>query len=291
MKNLFLLILPAILMFSCQNNDKKTNADQGAESCSFKLTELWSTDTIMQTPESVLYDAENGILYVANMYLATEEEDGFISKLNSDGTVIELEWLTGLKAPKGMGIADGKLFATDVDELAIIDIESASLLEKIPVEGAKFLNDLAIGADNIVYFSDSETGKIHIYNEGKVEEWITEGLSRPNGLYIMNGIAMLSSSGSHDVKSIDIESKEMTIVATGIGAGDGLEYTGIDDYFLVSDWNGEVFIIGNDTVQSLLKTKDIKINSADIGFNMTEQIVYVPTFYDNRVVAYKLEKE
>lgn len=262
-----------------------------SEEATFKLTELWSTDTIMQTPESVLYDAENGVLYVANMQLSTEEDDGFISKLNSDGTVIELEWLTGLKAPKGMGISDGKLYATDVDELAIIDIETATLLEKIPVEGAEFLNDLAIGEDNVVYFSDSNTGKIHLYKEGKVEEWITEGLSRPNGLYIMDGIAMLASAGSNDVKSIDIESKEMTIVATGIGAGDGIEYTGMDDYFLVSDWNGEVFIIGNDTVQSLLKTKDIKINSADIGFNKAGQIVYVPTFFDNRVVAYKLEKE
>jgi len=225
------------------------------------------------------------------MHLATEVDDGFISKLNADGTVIELEWLTGLKAPKGMGITDGKLFATDVDELAIIDIESATLLEKIPVEGAIFLNDLAISPEGLVYFSDSKAGKIHTYSEGVVSEWITEGLSGPNGLFIKDGVAMLSSSGSHDVKSIDIESKEMTVVATGIGAGDGLEYTGMEDYFLISDWNGEVFVIGNDTIQSLLKTKDIKINSADIGFNIAEQIVYVPTFFNNRVVAYRLEKE
>ena len=41
---------------------------------------------------------------------------------------------------------------------------------------------------------------------------------------------------------------------------------------------------------SLLKTSDQEINSADIGFNQTDQVVYVPTFFDNRVVAYKLEK-
>ncbi len=292
MKHLFLLTLSVIIFSACQNTTPKENSTtESSEEAGFKLTELWRTDTIMQTPESVLYDAENGILYVANMHLATEEDDGFISKLNTNGTVIELEWLTGLKAPKGMGIVDEKLFATDVDELAIIDIESATLLEKIPVDGAAFLNDLAIGEDKLVYFSDSKTGKIHIYKEGEIEEWITEGLSRPNGLYIKDGIVMLSSSGSNDVRSIDIESKEMTVVATGIGAGDGLEYTGIDDYFLVSDWNGEIFIIGNDTIQSLLKTKDIKINSADIGFNKAEQIVYVPTFFNNRVVAYKLLKE
>ncbi len=145
MKHLFLLTLTVIVLSACKNTTPKENSDVPAEEPKFKLTELWSTDTIMQTPESVLYDVKNEVLYVANMNLATEEDDGFISRLNADGTVIELEWITGLKAPKGMGITDGKLFATDVDELAIIDIESATLLEKIPVEGAIFLNDLAVG--------------------------------------------------------------------------------------------------------------------------------------------------
>ena len=36
---------------------------------------------------------------------------------------------------------------------------------------------------------------------------------------------------------------------------------------------------------------DQEINAADIGFNIAEQTVYVPTFFDNRVVAYRLEKK
>jgi hypothetical protein len=31
------------------------------------LTKLWETDSLFKVPESVLYDAENKVLYVANI--------------------------------------------------------------------------------------------------------------------------------------------------------------------------------------------------------------------------------
>jgi hypothetical protein len=38
----------------------------------------------------------------------------------------------------------------------------------------------------------------------------------------------------------------------------------------------------------LLKSSDEGINTADIGINLAEQIIYVPTFFSNQVVAYRL---
>ena len=43
--------------------------------------------------------------------------------------------------------------------------------------------------------------------------------------------------------------------------------------------------------QSLLNTKDQKKNTADIWFIKDQSIVLVPTFFDNRIIAYKLMKE
>jgi len=40
---------------------------------------------------------------------------------------------------------------------------------------------------------------------------------------------------------------------------------------------------------SLLNTKEQKKNTADIWFIADDQLVLVPTFFDNRVVAYKLQ--
>jgi hypothetical protein len=71
-----------------------------------------------------------------------------------------------------------------------------------------------------------------------------------------------------------------------------VEFTGTEGYYLTSSWLGEVFLILPDFSKiSLLRTSDQEINSADIGFNTREQVVYVPTFFDNRVVAYTLEKQ
>jgi hypothetical protein len=39
----------------------------------------------------------------------------------------------------------------------------------------------------------------------------------------------------------------------------------------------------------LLDTHEQKINSADISYNSKQRIVYVPTFFNNTVVAYELK--
>jgi hypothetical protein len=39
----------------------------------------------------------------------------------------------------------------------------------------------------------------------------------------------------------------------------------------------------------LLDTREQKVNSADIGYDAKNKIVYVPTFFRNSVVAYQLK--
>lgn len=294
MRNTGILVLSIfILLTSCKPKTSPGNEDSSAETL-ISFTEEWATDTLFITPESVLYAAGQNILYVSNINGMPTDKDnnGFISTLGPAGNIISLEFVTGLNAPKGMGIYGEKLYVTDITDLVIIDIASASVEERIPVDGAVFLNDIAVDKDGIVFFTDSKTNKIHTYKEGQISEWISEGLEGPNGLYIEEDYVMLTSMSSSDLKLINKETGEMKTVTTEIGAGDGIEYTGIEGYYVTSDWNGELFLIHPDfSKESLLKTSDQKINSADIGMNSERHIIYVPTFFDNRVVAYKLEIE
>ncbi len=255
------------------------------------LTEIWRTDEVLSTCESVLYDEDLDQLFVSciNGSPAEKNGKGFISVLKPDGTIKSLDWVKGLNAPKGMAILDGKLYVADIDQLVVINIKKAKIVERIPVEGATFLNDVAVSPDGKVYFTDSDTGYIWIYSGGKLQKWITEGLERPNGLYIEEDRVLLTSSGSQDLKIINRSTGEAKVVTTDIGHGDGIEFTGTKGFYITSSWSGEVFLISPDYNKlSLLKTSDQEINSADIGFNMKKQVVYVPTFFDNRVVAYKL---
>lgn len=292
MKNYALIIISAFLLMSCNSSKSPPAGSETQSDHTYTLSEMWRTDSILLTCESVLYDKNHQVLFVSCINGAPSEKNGkgYISKLNPDGTIKSLEWVVGLDAPKGMGLVGNRLFVADIDQLVVIDIEKAEITLKIPVEGATFLNDVAVGADGKVYFSDSDTGIIWIYSNGELKNWISEGLDRPNGLFVEENRVLLASSGSQDLKIIDKTTGTCKTVTTEIGLGDGVEFTGKEGYYITSSWAGEVFLILPDyTKVSLLKTSDQEINSADIGFNQDDQIVYVPTFYDNRVVAYKLK--
>ncbi len=291
MKRFLLIILPAVLCISCNSPKPAGSQSASPAEAEYALTELWKTDTVMLTCESVLYDASREVLFVSCINGAPAEKNGkgYIAMLDVNGNVLSLEWVSGLDGPKGMGIFGKQLFVADIDQLVVIDIEKAEVIERIPVGGASFLNDIAIDTDGTVYFTDSDSGWIWKYKEGKMELWITEGLDRPNGLYVEESRVLLTSSGSSDLKVIDKATGEYKTVTTDIGHGDGVEFTGKEGHYIVTSWAGEIFLVLPDYSRiSLLNTSDQKINSADIGFNLEKQVVYVPTFFDNRVVAYQL---
>ena len=296
MKNLsFSTLLLLLALSGCKNNNvNQETSTIELEKPQFSLTEIWATDTLMTTCESVLYDDAREVLYVSNINGNPDEKNGkgFISKLSLEGEILTQQWITGINAPKGLGIFENLLYITDIDELVIIDIEKEVIYKKIPVEGAVFLNDIDIDSKGVVYISDSGTGKIHKYENESISDWITEGLMSPNGIFIEKDRILITSSGSADLKIIDPETTETKIVTTEIGHGDGVEFTGMEGFYLTSDWSGEIFLIYPDySKESLLNTKEQKKNTADIGYNLKEMIVYVPTFFDNRVVAYQLQEK
>ncbi|HYW96174.1 MAG TPA: hypothetical protein VE870_11335, partial [Bacteroidales bacterium] len=69
-------------------------------------------------------------------------------------------------------------------------------------------------------------------------------------------------------------------------------WAGYPGFWLVSNWAGEIFMIYPDYHKvSLLNTQDEKINSADITYVPDKGLLFVPTFFANRIMAYKLIKE
>ena len=188
-----------------------------------------------------------------------------------------------------MGIFGNKLYVTDINKLVEIDIEKGKIVKSYDVKGAVFLNDITIDSAGTVYFSDSETNKIHTLIAGKVSTWLDKELKNPNGLLVEKSRLLVASYGSGDFKSIDLASKAASGISTEIGAGDGIAYFGKSGHYIVSDWNGTVFLVEEDGTKNLvLDTKADKINSADIEFIPATGTLFVPTFFNNRVVAYKI---
>src|SRR6478735_4970529 len=126
-----------------------------------KLTLKWKSDTLLRVPESVLFDATRNKLYVANIDGGPWEKDGkgSIGVLSTDGKIEKVEWVTGLDAPKGMGLYKNNLYVADVSRVVVIDVTSGKITEKIEIDGTKNLNDVTVSKDGQVFISDSGSGK------------------------------------------------------------------------------------------------------------------------------------
>lgn len=252
-----------------------------------QLEKVWQTTCDLKTPESVLYDNDRDVIYVANIDGNPTEKDGngFISILNADGSEKNLKWITGLNAPKGMAVFEGKLYVSDIDELIEIDIKKGEIANKYPAAGAKFLNDVTACMNGKIFISDMQTAKIHVLEQNNLTVWV-EGapLESPNGLMAEKGKLYV---GDKNIYEFDIKTKESKMVVEDAGGVDGLEKNKDGD-FVFSNWPGRIFIHKNGKTIKLLDTAEKKINTADIDYSMKQDLILVPTFFDNRIVAYKI---
>lgn len=254
------------------------------------LSELWSTSGL-RTPESVLMIGEGpeGFLLVSQIEGSATEKDGKggIAKMSLAGEIIDADWLSGLNAPKGLATHDGKLIVTDIDEVLIIDLASAVIEKRITVDGAVFLNDVAVDDKSAIYVTDTRTDKVHRIHKGAVEDYLTE-VPGANGITYAND--RLYVAGNDTLWQIEKAGSKTAIAAGFAENADGLEQIA-EDTFIVSCWAGLVYLVKEGKLKLLLDTREEQKNTADIGWNPRENIVYIPTFSANSVAAYTLTDE
>jgi hypothetical protein len=254
-----------------------------------KLLKKWETPAMFFIPESVCYNAGNQALFISNVNGKPSEKDGngFISLLGIDGYIQELRWVTGLNAPKGMGIFEGKLYVTDIDRVAVIDIQMKSIIKFYEFPEAEFLNDIAIDKYGAVYISDMMSTRIYRINNGKTEIWLDDPvLTNPNGLFVEGNELVI---GCNKIIKVGLNDKKINLFIDETGGIDGLEGLG-NGPFLFSDWQGNIFVTNNEKkIEKLLDTTPAGINAADIEYIPDMKLLLVPTFSDNRVMAYHLE--
>lgn len=252
------------------------------------LEKQWETDTTLRVPESVYFDAKKNILYVSNIDGASNGKDGkgFISRLTPDGRILDLQWIKDLNAPKGMGIYKDRLYVADLTEVVVIDISKGAIVQRIPVEGSIFLNDIAISNKGVLYVSDTRAGNVHEYRNGKVTT-LLQKVKDANGLLWLPGGLHILADGALFLLQPDNTLKKLADVSQKV---DGITQVKPGE-FIVSCWPGEVFYVnaGSGSAVKLLDTRELKLNTADFGYNPQKKMVYIPTFGGNTVAAYKVE--
>jgi hypothetical protein len=264
------------------------------------LTEAWRA-TGFDMPESVSWDAGAKVYYVSNIGgdPAAKDGNGFISRLNADGSVDSLKWVTGLDAPKGTEVVGDRLFVTDIDRLVEIDTKTGRIVGAYPAPGAKFLNDLAVAGDGRIFISDTFGNAIYVYEGGKIAEWLRDPrLDGPNGLVVIGKSLIVAGLGDFSkgfdklkpgtVKAVDLASKAISNFGKGrpIGILDGIEKDGAGGVYVTDNAGGRLVDVapGKDAVE----IAKLKPGAADLEFVPAENLFVIPEMQENAVVAGRL---
>lgn len=256
-----------------------------------KLIPLWETDSVFKVPESVLFDARRKILYVSNIDGRQpwgKDGKGSIGRMRTNGTNIEVEWIPGLNAPKGMALWKQQLIVADITELVWIDTRKASIVRRLSVQDAVALNDVTVDEKGVVYVTDSRGRKVYrVAGDDATVVLDSSRLRAPNGIQWVNDQLYVLDAGALLQYNKD---GSITRLAEGMEGGtDGLEQVN-STTFLVSCWGGLIYLVQtNGEKQVVLDSRSKKLNAADIGWDTRKRIVYVPTFWKNTVAAYQLQ--
>ena len=121
---MLIVLLSGIVLFGGIgiNVNNFSHAQEQQTDGNTKANKLWETPANLKNPESVAYSPKQDVLFISNVNGKPDQKDqnGFISKVSpSNGSLSDLNWVTGLDAPKGISISnDGsKLYVSDITNL------------------------------------------------------------------------------------------------------------------------------------------------------------------------------
>lgn len=257
---------------------------------SVRLAPQWQLAGL-DSPESVALSADGSELYVSNVNGEGDALDGngYISRVSTDGQMLEQHWVTGLNGPKGL-VRDGeRLYATDINQLVEISLPDGGIERRVAAPGAGFLNDVALLPDGKVVASDSATAKIYVLTSGQADVWLAhELLSSINGL-LPEPQRLLVTTMAGRLLAIDYVSREITVLAEGLGDADGI--TGLrQGRYLVSEWPGLMHVVSADgSKKTIMDSREAGVFLND--FLRVGELLYQPHWQPGSITAYRLVQE
>ena len=312
--SLFVVAISGIVLFSgnsinLYNNNNQAQAQKQVELA--KINKLWETANDLKNPESVAYSPKLNVLFVSNVNGKPTEKDqnGFISKVSpANGSIIELNWVTGLNAPKGIALSNNnnKLFVSDLTDLVEIDINTGKIIKRFNAPGSAFLNDVVSDKQGNIYVSDTITNTIYKLDGNNItstlQPWLQSAqLNGPNGLHvdesknklIVASLGKFTKTGA-GIEIVDLKNKTITPLGkegttSPFGGLDGIESdpTG-ERYYVTDNPAGKLYLVNADGTGYGTLIDLHTQGAADIGFIPSQSTVIIPLMKDNKLAAYKL---
>lgn len=241
-------------------------------------------------PESVACDGKN--FFVSN--LGTEQEptqkdgDGFISKVHSDGKTIELQYIKGLDAPKGMTVIGKTLYVADIDKVKGFDLLTGNqtFVADLETQRVTFLNDVCEGESGKLLVSATDIGvvfEIDLKTAKFSELKFSEPITGPNGIqYDAKTKTLYIATLAEKGKVLKAEKKNAGFIVSAViseaGNYDGIFFSGTA--VVVSDWTSGTL---KKTDLQTMKTETVKFTDpamfsgpADFYYDKNSKCFWVP---------------
>lgn len=262
---------------------------------------VWETPGF-QGPESVVFDSTRNLFYVSNMGTfgqGATPNDGFISRVSAEGKILELKWVTGLDDPKGLALANGKLYVGDNPGMAEIDLAAGKLATwHQPADGPGIFNDCTANEAGDVFVCSGRLDTVFRLHAGKFEAWYKLDKVKTGGLNGLRAEMDRLLLGAWSVRGAD--GKEQlghisTVAYADKALGrlgsvpichvDGLEPDGAGGY-TVTDWlTGDVLhVTGDGQPTPLMKLVQ---GTADHTYLADQKLLIIPLMKDHVLRAYR----
>ena len=264
----------------------------------------------LQTPECVLWDADQDVYFVSNINgdPTAADKNGFISKIGPDGKIIELKWVDSgkkgaeLNAPKGMAIVGNLLFVADLDTVRKFDRKTGKPKGTIAIKDAVFLNALTVSPDGkVIYVSDSAvkikdgafsgTGGDAIYEldlkKHSVKPLIKDRtLNWPNGILADASGIWSVSLGKNELIHINYKGELGSVSKLPRGSLDGIVRLG-DGSLLISSWEAAAIYRGVPGGEFTEVISGVA-SPAAIGLDTKRNALLIPIFTGSAVEIHPL---
>lgn len=184
--------------------------------------------------ESCTFDPDRNLIIAMNAGVAQniQENDGYVSLINPDGTVHTSKWIgvtrdgLTLNHPLGSVIFNGVLYAADIDFVRMFDLATGEPVGEFEVPEANNLNGIAVAEDGTIYASNTgDPQRVYkISSEGEVSIFVDGSpLDRPNGVAIdPDGNIVVVNIGNNEVLTFDLDG-ELVLTENALESGnDGL---------------------------------------------------------------------
>lgn len=248
--------------------------------------------------ESVTYDSQRNLLIVMNAGIAQnlQENDGYVSLLNPDGSVHTTKWIGNtrdgltLNQPLGSALLGNTLYAADIDTVRTFDRATGKPGRAVTIPGATLLNGIAVAADGTVYVSNTRPAStvFKITPAGVASTFVTGApLAEPNGVAIdQKGNVVVVNMANKNILTFAPDGKLLTTEESFESGNDGL--------VILKDGTKYISSVRYGSVSQLRPGQPLKViaagipTAASMGYDSKQHQLIIPMNNHNALAFIKL---